>query len=570
MTMKKLITIYLGSLLLITACSDFIEEENRSNIVADEFYTTADGYESLINANYTSLRQIYGDEPFVFTLGTDLYTSGRGTPPAIGLLNYQDLTAAENNGGQYITAFYQKLYAAIQLANNAIYFKDITEQTETLDVREGEVRFLRAFYYFLLVQTFGDVPLVTGRINEARLDFEREPAADVYTFIIEEMQAALELVPEVAEDYGRVNRRAVRHFLAKVYLTRGYESFADDQDFDLAAQYADDAIAGQTLNLAFEDVFYPGNEQNEEIIFAVQYDAGSMQDPTEDGNMQNYWFGPYLGGEGTKFGYPNRGYGLVPSFHAFDIFTQDGEYDSRWEASFMTQMYEPDQSISGAQANTTGYYRYYTESDSRDNIPVKVFYAHAWVDEAQWRAENPATRANTEVRPFSQDWEASQNTQTDNATPALKKFDDPTSVFSNNGSSTRDMFLARLGETYLIATEAYLQAGDPGTALDRINEVRRRAAKPGEEINMEIAIGQLDIDFILDERARELLGEYHRWFDLKRTGTLVQRNLDHNREVRNLSSSPFGDGTLKVLRPIPQLIIDLNEALGPEDQNPGY
>lgn len=567
--MKSYINILFALLLFaISACSGFLEEENKSNIVADEYYTTADGFESLINANYASLRTIYGDEPYVFTLGTDLFTSGRGNPPAIGLLNYRDLTAAENNGTEFVTDFYQNLYQAIQLTNTAIYFSDQTEQTEHLDVRTGEVRFLRAYYYFLLVQTFGDVPLVTDRIDEVRLEFERTPAAEVYTFIIEEMEAALDLVDETASEPGRVDQRAVRHFLAKVHLTRGYEPYSASNDFDLAAEYADEAIGGQGLNLTFEEVFYPGNEENEEILFAIQYDPTSVLDPARDGHTQNYWYGPYFGGEGTKFGYPNRAYGLVPSYHAFDVFTEDGQYDSRWEATFMTQLYEPDPSISGATANTVGYYRYYTESDNRDQIPVKFFYAHDWVDEDAWRAENPAMRNNTEVRPFSEAWEASPNTSTDNATPAVKKFDDPSSVFSNNGSSTRDIFLARLAETYLIAAEAYLQAGDAGTAVDRINVVRRRAAKPGDEDEMEVTA--VDLDLILDERARELLGEYHRWFDLKRTGTLVQRNLEHNREVRNLGSNPFGDGTLKLLRPIPQSVIDLNEALGPEDQNPGY
>ena len=105
-----------------TSCSDYLDEENKSNIVADEYFTTEAGFESLINSNYASLRDIYGDEAYIFTMGTDLYTSGRGTPPALGLLNYQDLTPAEGNGGEYVLNFYRDLYEAIQLANNAMYF----------------------------------------------------------------------------------------------------------------------------------------------------------------------------------------------------------------------------------------------------------------------------------------------------------------------------------------------------------------------------------------------------------------------------------------------------------------
>jgi hypothetical protein len=565
---KAIIFKFILTLLITTSCRDFLEEENPSAIVGDEFYTTAAGFESLVNANYASLRNIYGDdEVYVFTLGTDLFTSGRGNPPAVGLLNYHDLSAAENNGTQYVRDFYQKLYQAIQLANNALYFRDITEQTSTLEMREGEIRFLRAYYYFILVQQFGDVPLVTERISEAKLSFPRDPAADVYEFIISEMEQALDVLPDMAQDPGRVDRRVVQHFLAKVHLTRGYESYgpSQSQDFEAAVTYADAAIGGQGLNLSFQEVFWPGNEENEEIIFAVQYDAASMQNLAEDGNTQNYWYGPYLGGEGAKYGYPNRHYGLVPSLYAFDVFRETGPHDARWEGTFMTEIFE-----STAEDGTkgTGYYMYYTEAGNRDMLPVRIFFAHEWVNVDEWRAANP-NRRNAEVRPYSVEWEASQQTQMDAATPAIRKFDDPTSVFSNSGSSTRDIFLARLAETYLIAAEAHFQLGNNASAADYINVVRRRAAKPGSESQMEISGADVDIDFILDERARELMGEYHRWNDLKRTGMLVRRNLLYNREVRR-AGNPFGDGTQKVLRPIPLTIMTLNEGIGPEDQNPGY
>lgn len=564
--MKKAIFLNFIFLLLVTAsCNDYLEEENPSAIVGDEFYMTASGFESLVNANYASLRDIFGNEAYVFTLGTDLFTSGRGNPPAVGLLNYHDLTAAEINGTQYVRDLYRDLYASIQLANNALYFRDITEQTSNLEMREGEIRFLRAYYYFLLVQQFGDVPLVTERINEAQLSFPRDPASEVYAFIIDEMNQALDLVAETAEQPGRVDQRVVQHFLSKVYLTRGYEDFAGSNDFELAAEYAEEAIGGQGLNLSFEEVFWPGNEENEEIIFAVQYDGASIQVLSDDGNMQNYWYGPYYGGEGALYGYPNRHYGLVPSLYAFEVFREDGEYDERWEGTFMTTLY---QSTLEDGRTGTGYYQYYTNRGNRENLPVSIFFAHEWVDVDEWRAANP-NRKDAEVRPFSQEWEASQNTQLDAATPAIRKFDDPSSVFSSNGSSTRDIFLARLAETYLNAAEAYFQMGNTSKAAEYINVVRRRAAKPGAESEMEISGSDVDIDFILDERARELMGEYHRWFDLKRTGMLVRRNLLYNREVRK-AGNPFGDGNQKVLRPLPQSVINLNEALGPQDQNPGY
>nr|WKN37316.1 RagB/SusD family nutrient uptake outer membrane protein [Tunicatimonas sp. TK19036] len=553
------------ALLLATACSDYLEEENPGNTVANEFYTTEQGYESLVNSVYASLRTIYGDEPYVFTAGTDLWVEGRSDQPE-GISEYRELTPED----EYVTLFYENLFAAIQRANVALYYNDRTEESGNLSTRRGEVKFLRAYDYFLLVQSFGGVPIVEDYIDGPALEFPRNSAEEVYNFIIAEMEEALTLVPETPEAFGRVSKRAIRHYLAKVYLTRGYESFGSMDDFVQAAQYADAAIAGQGLTIPFEELFYPGNEENEEILFSVQYDKSSIsQDPVSAGNDQNYWFGPYFGGEGVQFSYPYRAFRLVPTMYLFDVFSEN---DARWDASFMTNIYEV---TADDGTPRPGYYLYYTQADSRDELPVYIYFAHQWEveDTVAWRNANP-NRADAIIRPYSELWEADATTTEDAATPAVKKFDDPTATFSNSGSSSRDIFLARLGETYLIAAEAYFKMSNQGTAAERINEVRRRAAEPGTENEMTIMPDQVDIDFILDERARELAGEYHRWFDLKRTNTLVERTQLHNRSIRqwfNTGINPFEgtDGELKILRPIPAIAIQLNQAENIA-QNPGY
>src|SRR5690606_25947100 len=150
----------------------------------------------------------------------------------------------------------------------------------------------------------------------------------------------------------------------------------------------------------------------------------------------------------------------------------------------------------------------------------------------------------------------------DYQTIPVKKFDDPQAPFGGGRTSTRDLILSRLGETYLIAAEAYLQSGNPTTALERLNEVRNRAnATPA-------TAAELDMDYILDERARELLGEYHRWFDLKRTGKLVERASLHHYLIEE-SNFAGNNGELKILRPIPQEAIDLNQNKE-FPQNPAY
>ena len=541
-----------------TSCKKYLEEDNKSSIVADEYYQTADGYEKLINGAYSTLRTVYNtSNVYLFCAGTDMYVAGRTGDQPLSLSEYRNLTADDS----YVLNFYTNLYRSIQICNMAIYFNGTTAASASLPARKGEMQFLRAYYYFLLVQTYGGVPITTDRNTSPNESFTRNSAQETYDFIIKEMNEALALVPETSAQYGRVNKRAIRHYLAKVHLTRGYESYGSSQDFQTAATLADAAINGQALSTTFENLFYPGNEKDPEILFSIQYDAASLPTQSTGGNSQSNYFGPYQGGSGATQGYPYRNYALVPTLYLFDRYNEN---DARFDATFMINYYDR-------------YYDYYDRAADRANLNIKFYYKPKWdtLTDAQWRAVDPVHRRATTIIPYSADWEASQRTVLDNATPTVKKFDDPKSLFSvGNGSSTRDFFLARLGETYLIAAEAYFKLGNLGVAADRINEVRRRAAKPGRTAAMAISAANVNIEFILDERARELVGEYHRWFDLKRTGTLVDRTRIYNREIKvnwfDKGINPFlgTGGGLKILRPIPSLTIDLNK--GSITQNPGY
>ena len=548
------VTAFMLALFFMSGCSDFLKEENKSNIISDEYYATAEGYEKLINAAYSSLRTVYAD-PWVFCAGTDMYVEGRTQQP-VGLSEYRNLIADDNE----VLTFYTSLYKGIQLINTAIYFNDKTAQTANLNARKGEMKFLRAYYYFLAVQTFGGVGIVTDRFTEPVDVFKREEASVVYEFVINELKEAIDLVPETVSnaEFGRVTKRAARHMLAKVYLTRGYEAFAGADDFKTAASLADAAINGQGLTISFEDLFYPGKDINSEVLFSIQFAPGSLPTETSGGNTQAAYFGPYFGGQGAVLGYPYRTYALTPTMYTFDLFTKE---DARFDATFMINFY-------------ARYYDYYTKSTERNSLVVQYYYAPKWVnspaDIAAWRAADPARREKTIVYPYSNEWEASRTVVLDNYTPSVKKFDDPNSQFGAN-TSTRDFFLARLGETYLIAAEAYFKSGNSALAAERINTVRKRAAKAGADLSIQPSA--VNINFILDERGRELVGEYHRWFDLKRTGTLVERSKVYNKDVKKWFTSgidPFAGvgGALKILRPIPNRALDLNQ--GDFSQNPGY
>jgi hypothetical protein len=226
------------------------------------------------------------------------------------------------------------------------------------------------------------------------------------------------------------------------------------------------------------------------------------------------------------------------------------------------------------------YDRYFDYYDKADKSAVKIsrYFPQSWelADTVAWRAADVANRAKTQIIPYKikssnpvvNAWEQ-PNVYQDNNTPAVRKFDDPTATAFGVGAGTRDIYLMRLAETYLIAAEAYLKRNDKATAMARLNAVKARAERTTGALQLTNP-DNVTIDEILDERARELYGEYHRWFDLKRTGKLVERVMLYNKDVRGVPNAFAGTGgELKILRPIPQVAIELNTNKE-FAQNPAY
>src|SRR5690606_3769745 len=127
---------------------------------------------------------------------------------------------------------------------------------------------------------------------------------------------------------------------------------------------------------------------------------------------------------------------------------------------------------------------------------------------------------------------------------------DPLRPSVNDEAGRRDFPVIRLAEVYLIAAEAAWRQNNSDVAADYMNVIRTRAAIPGKEAEMRVDPDDIDLDFILDERARELVGEKHRWYDLKRTGKLLERV-----RMYNLDAAP-NIKEMHLVRPIPQTQID--------------
>lgn len=548
----------------IFSCKDFLEEENKSNITAESYFTTEDGYESLVSAAYSTLRDVWGDDPWLFCLGVDIYTRGHSEERS-GSYENRDVYSSQLNEYSSLTSengfvedFYSDCYIAIQTCNTAIARADNVSgmSEDRKEVLVGEVRFLRAYYYYLLTEQFGDVPIVTDEVTSAVTHFDRVSEESVYQFIISELEASLDKVPAVPDEFGRVTQGAVKNLLSLVYLTRGYKSYAGTDDFSLAASYADEVINSGTYSLldSFEEVFTPGNEDNNEIIFSIQYDPSSLGSDTE-GNGQSCHWGWELWMYEAGFERENPTYNwkksqFMPTQFLYSLFNTST--DSRYDVTFLSTFYATtDDSSYGITAGDLKVYfpkwdEEFTTQDSVDFMkehPVASIYRYE-----RWK----------------QDF---NNIGGTNKFPMVWKFYDPNAEFHGNADNykgTRDIFLFRLAETYLIASEAYYKLGDLSTAAERVNTIRRRAAIEGKESQMEIQSSDVNLDLILDERARELAGEYKRWMDLKRTGKLIERTLEYN----NLAIMENKLENFHLLRPIPQSVIDHDA--GDFPQNPGY
>lgn len=571
--MKHLYIFALAASLAFTACSDFLEQDNKSNVPTEEFYNTANGFASLTNSAYSSLRTIYSAQPQLFVAGTDLYADGKSQGVVMG-----QYTFTTDEG--IIKDFYDRCYKGIQLANSVIAYGETTEDNAQRLQYIDEARYLRAWWYFQLVQQFGPVALNTEMFESAVMSHERTDLATVYQFIIDEFtylaSADSHLLERASSGVGRANKRAAAFYAAKAYLTRGwldgtdYEaqeaSIAQASDFDNAVTYARQAINGELPALSIEEAFDVNNEENDELFWSVQYSSSAVENPVDDGSYQQAQFGAYQGGSEKPRNKAIDG-NFAPSLRLQQMYTRG---DGRLEQTFMLEFHE-------------AYFDWYTNPTSK----ILYYYAPAWAtdeDIAAWRADDPngiktetiisKTVAEGGIAPSNGQPASYKDRRTqDFGNAAIKKFDDYTETSIANRSTTcsmHDVVLARLGEAYLIAAEAYYKKGNMQQAAEMINNLRQRPGtiKSGYETAMHVDAADITIDFILDERARELAGEYVRWTDLKRTHKLIEYVTEYNEDGVELSALTGPDGKYKILRPIPQAAIDLNQAH--VEQNPGY
>jgi hypothetical protein len=542
----------LAGAVCLASCS--LDEYNPAGATEEAVFTTPEGIETGINGCYTYTRTVWGKEEghYLLEAGTDLWT-GASDNNKPNLTDYSNLSATE----PYINdRLWKNSYTAINLCNTMLtYFDQALGQSDYRNQREAEVRFLRAFHWWLLTESFGDIHFSTKPSRGIITTANKTAPTVVYTQIFEDLKFAITHLKATNTDYGRVTKAAAEAFMARVSLTRG--NWAD------AITYAKNVINNYGFQLVddYAKLWGAANEKNSEVIWAIP------QHTTENLNGSGtFLLKTYLSryqnfpGLVTEIQYGDPASRLMPTYHLLSLF--DRTNDARWAASFQSEWY----------GNTTP--PEWTEKDKETNPAVTVGQPRFATGDLALKVTFDVL-SDEEKFPFVPYTTFDVNDMYDSQTRkpmartaffALKKHMDETISAVNQTNIRKDVFVIRLAEMFLIVAEADMQLNGPtGTdAVGYFNRLREKRVAAGGNVAAMCVSSVPNIDFILDERARELAGEQLRWLDLKRTGKLVERVKAYNPDAAAYIKD------FHTVRPIPQSQIDLVTNKDEFKQNTGY
>lgn len=542
--MKKILTFLLlipiGAS-LFQGCADMLEEEQLVSPPVNTYYKTADGYQGLVNTAYTFTRSLFAGgnnyAPLVF-FGTDLWTNGSDA----SFIEFNAYNSAIEPANPVLWELWSNFYQGIAVCNTAISrTSEVTEMSEAeINSKVAEAYFLRAWYYHILVMHFGGVPLKTEEVTEVETTATRASEDEVYEQIINDLLFAEQFLPDAQSDFGRATKPAAQALLARVYLTRNQN--------EAATTYAKKVINDYNFSLLddYADLWDVANRENSEVIWSIQFSQDERLNAS--GNAYFLYFTPrYDLQPGMKRALENDR--PWPRFLAtrfyFDLLQSNRAIDSRYDKSWKEVWYANNEAtlLPNMEIGDTAfmYVPYVVQQSVKET--KKDEYGIFDINDL-YDGENPV--GSLELF------------------PQMRKYKDPLRAAINSGIGTKNVIEIRLAEVYLIAAEALMKQGNVAEGVEFINVVRRRAAWPGEEANMEIASSALTLDVVLDERARELGGERLRWADLKRTGKLIERV-----ELYNPTGRPNIEEK-HLLRPIPSNMIDRLTNSEEFQQNPGY
>lgn len=424
--------------------------------------------------------------------------------------HYHTWTAAD----LFIAGLYNRLVFEVTICNE---FVRRAEGLEEFQAETAEARFLRALSYWYLMDFFANPPFVTEDDDPGAFFPEQTNRAGLFNYIESELLEIEDIMSEPGmAEYGRADRAAAWMLLAKLYLNA--ESYGiGQQKYTECITYCNKIIdAGYTLSDEYADLFLADNHtQNNEIIFAVRHDGAQ----TKSWGGTNYLVHAAIGGAMpdllNNYGVAAGWGGLRTTKALIDKFSLNN--DSR--------------------ARTF-------EDASNNNEPWKSM---VYIGDH--------TLEINDIGKFEDGY-------------ALVKFKNVTStgaLASSDEWTDTDWPMFRLADVYLMYAEAVLRGGEGGnlgTAVNYVNEIRERAY--GDN-SANITSGELTLDFILDERARELYWEAHRRTDLIRFNRFTGGNYLWPWKGKVKEGTATDDKYQ--LFPIPSSDLNANPNL---EQNPGY